>query len=229
MLPNNGNVIMSAEQAADHSSKTVRVVPTTSLQAGLAALVAFDPLADADDERRRDERGGRGRRDRRGHARVARRPAERRRRCARASGSGSPTASRSRAARRSTRSRAPCSSRLLAEPRGVLTLLTGEEPPALDDAARRARRRASRARARRARGRPAALPAPAGGRVTRSTDSVSLDVAPIRVVLVEDNDTFRETLELLFGMRERDRGRRQRRDRRRGARARAPSSSPTSC
>jgi uncharacterized protein len=36
-------VIMSAEQAADHSSKRVRVVPTRSLQAGLAALIAFDP------------------------------------------------------------------------------------------------------------------------------------------------------------------------------------------
>jgi hypothetical protein len=43
LLPNNKNVIMAAEQAADHSSKVVRVVPTTSLQAGLAALVAFDP------------------------------------------------------------------------------------------------------------------------------------------------------------------------------------------
>jgi DAK2 domain fusion protein YloV len=43
VLPNNGNVIMSAEQAADHASKTVRVVPTRSLQAGLAALIAFDP------------------------------------------------------------------------------------------------------------------------------------------------------------------------------------------
>ena len=31
LLPNNKNVIMTAEQAADHSSKTVRVVPTTSL------------------------------------------------------------------------------------------------------------------------------------------------------------------------------------------------------
>jgi hypothetical protein len=47
LLPNNKNVIMAAEQAADHSSKVVRVVPTTSLQAGLAALVAFDPTADA--------------------------------------------------------------------------------------------------------------------------------------------------------------------------------------
>jgi DAK2 domain fusion protein YloV len=42
VLPNNRNVIMAAEQAAEHSSKRVRVVPTTSLQAGLAALVAFD-------------------------------------------------------------------------------------------------------------------------------------------------------------------------------------------
>ena len=37
LLPNNKNVFMAAEQAADHASKVVRVVPTTSLQAGLAA------------------------------------------------------------------------------------------------------------------------------------------------------------------------------------------------
>ena len=49
VLPNNKNVIMSAEQAADHASKTVRVVPTVSIQAGLAALVAFDPTVSADD------------------------------------------------------------------------------------------------------------------------------------------------------------------------------------
>jgi fatty acid kinase len=49
LLPNNGNVIMSAEQAADHSSKRVRVVPTRSLQAGLAALVAFDPSVGAEE------------------------------------------------------------------------------------------------------------------------------------------------------------------------------------
>ena len=48
VLPNNKNVIMAAEQAADHSSKRVRVVPTTSLQAGLAALVAFDPALGAE-------------------------------------------------------------------------------------------------------------------------------------------------------------------------------------
>jgi DAK2 domain fusion protein YloV len=49
LLPNNKNVIMAAEQAADHSSKHVRVVPTTSLQAGLAALVAFDESVGADE------------------------------------------------------------------------------------------------------------------------------------------------------------------------------------
>jgi uncharacterized protein len=49
VLPNNGNVIMSAEQAADHASKLVRVVPTRSVQAGLAALVAFDPSVGAAD------------------------------------------------------------------------------------------------------------------------------------------------------------------------------------
>jgi dihydroxyacetone kinase-like predicted kinase len=49
VLPNNKNVFMAAEQAADHASKTVRVVPTSSLQAGLAALVAFDPTLLGDD------------------------------------------------------------------------------------------------------------------------------------------------------------------------------------
>jgi DAK2 domain fusion protein YloV len=42
VLPNNGNVIMSAEQAAGLASKPVRVVHTRSIQAGLAAMVAFD-------------------------------------------------------------------------------------------------------------------------------------------------------------------------------------------
>ena len=49
LLPNNENVLMAAEQAADHSSKHVHVVPTTSLQAGLAALVAFDETIGADE------------------------------------------------------------------------------------------------------------------------------------------------------------------------------------
>ena len=41
LLPNNSNVVMSAEQAARVAGKPVRVVPTASIPAGLAALVAF--------------------------------------------------------------------------------------------------------------------------------------------------------------------------------------------
>jgi DAK2 domain fusion protein YloV len=48
LLPNNANVIMSAEQAARHASKPVRVIPTRSLQEGLAALVAYDGTRSAE-------------------------------------------------------------------------------------------------------------------------------------------------------------------------------------
>ena len=43
LLPNNSNVVMAAEQAARLASKHVQVVPTRSIQAGLAAAVAFNP------------------------------------------------------------------------------------------------------------------------------------------------------------------------------------------
>jgi len=43
VLPNNSNVILSAEQAAEHASKPVRVIPSRSVQAGLAALVRYLP------------------------------------------------------------------------------------------------------------------------------------------------------------------------------------------
>jgi uncharacterized protein len=48
VLPNNSNVIMSAEQAARHAGKPVRVVRTDSIQAGLAAMVAYDPARSAE-------------------------------------------------------------------------------------------------------------------------------------------------------------------------------------
>ncbi len=47
LLPNSANVQMAAERAAELSEKQVLVVPTTSLQAGLAAAVALDPGRDA--------------------------------------------------------------------------------------------------------------------------------------------------------------------------------------
>jgi dihydroxyacetone kinase-like predicted kinase len=49
LLPNSANVIMAAEQAAENVSKAVAVVPTRSIQAGLAALVAFDASVPADE------------------------------------------------------------------------------------------------------------------------------------------------------------------------------------
>ncbi|MCC6629077.1 MAG: DAK2 domain-containing protein [Chloroflexi bacterium] len=45
VLPNNGNIIMAARQAADLATKPVRVVPSRSLPQGMAALLAFRPGA----------------------------------------------------------------------------------------------------------------------------------------------------------------------------------------
>ena len=78
VLPNNSNVILTAEQAAELSPKRVRVIPSRSVQAGLAAMGRY-----ISDERGRAERGGHARRprvgrDRRGDRRVARRGARRR-------------------------------------------------------------------------------------------------------------------------------------------------------
>ncbi len=43
VLPNNSNVILSAEQAIPLTDKPMRVVPTRSVQTGLAAMIAYDP------------------------------------------------------------------------------------------------------------------------------------------------------------------------------------------
>jgi DAK2 domain fusion protein YloV len=48
VLPNNGNVIMSAEQAVALAAKPAVIVPTRSIQAGLSALLAYDPSASAE-------------------------------------------------------------------------------------------------------------------------------------------------------------------------------------
>jgi hypothetical protein len=49
VLPNSANVQMAAERAAELSEKAVRVVPTRSMQAGLAAAVALDAGATAEE------------------------------------------------------------------------------------------------------------------------------------------------------------------------------------
>ena len=47
VLPNNSNVILSAEQAAKLTDKLVRVIPSRSVPAGLAAIVRYLPSLDA--------------------------------------------------------------------------------------------------------------------------------------------------------------------------------------
>jgi hypothetical protein len=49
VLPNSPNVILAAERAAELSEKPARVVATRAQQAGLAALLAFDPGASAEE------------------------------------------------------------------------------------------------------------------------------------------------------------------------------------
>jgi hypothetical protein len=49
VLPNSKNVVMAAEQAGEAVDKDVRVVPTHTLQAGLGALVAYDPRRSVDE------------------------------------------------------------------------------------------------------------------------------------------------------------------------------------
>jgi fatty acid kinase len=49
VLPNSPNVIMAAERAGELAEKAVRVVPSRSQQAGLAAAVALNPAAPAAD------------------------------------------------------------------------------------------------------------------------------------------------------------------------------------
>jgi uncharacterized protein len=48
VLPNNKNIIPVAEQVDELTSKTVRVVKTTGIAEGFAALIEYDPEATAD-------------------------------------------------------------------------------------------------------------------------------------------------------------------------------------
>ncbi len=49
ILPNNGNIVMAAEQAADVAEVNALVVPTKTVPQGLAALLAFNPSKNADE------------------------------------------------------------------------------------------------------------------------------------------------------------------------------------
>lgn len=51
VLPNNKNIIMAAQQCIGMSDINVIVIPTTSVQQGVAAILAMDPSADAESNR----------------------------------------------------------------------------------------------------------------------------------------------------------------------------------
>jgi hypothetical protein len=131
VLPDNGNVIMSAEQAASASSKTARVVATRSMQAGLAALVAFDPgrgadenVAEMDDAAAAVATGA---------VTVASRDVQLNGVAVRSGkwlglADGEPVAG----GETFDEVAGAVLERLLAEPRGLVTLLAGEDAPALD-------------------------------------------------------------------------------------------------
>ena len=72
LLPNNSNVVLAAEQAARVAGKPVQVVPTESIPAGLAALVAFNGERSADENAAAMREALAGGRDRRGRGCLAR-------------------------------------------------------------------------------------------------------------------------------------------------------------
>ncbi len=131
VLPNNGNVIMSAEQAAENAVKGVRVVPTRSLQAGLAALVAFDPaLSAAENAEAMHEAAGAVAT---GAVTVASRDVQLNGVSVRSGkwlglADGEPVVGGDTFAEVA----GAVLERLLGEPRGLLTLLTGEDAPELE-------------------------------------------------------------------------------------------------
>ncbi|MCG0274662.1 MAG: DAK2 domain-containing protein [Thermosediminibacteraceae bacterium] len=53
ILPNNKNIILTAEQVKNLSSKNVYVVPTKSIPQGISALLAYDPNVDAKENTKR--------------------------------------------------------------------------------------------------------------------------------------------------------------------------------
>jgi uncharacterized protein len=131
VLPNNSNVVMSAEQAARLASKPVRVVHTDSIPAGLAAMVAYDPHRSAEANVAEMHEALEALST--GEVTVASRDAEIDGVQARQGAFLGLVGGRAVSADASfdVVARAVLD-RLLAEPRGVLTLLTGEQAPSLN-------------------------------------------------------------------------------------------------
>ena len=158
MLPSSSNVIMAAERACGLSEKPARVVPATSQQASLLALVELDPAAALDENAERLEAAladvATG-----GVAPAARDDAQGRFKRGDAVG----FAGGEIVAWGGAGSTLLATIEVLAEDAEIVTVIGGAEAP---DPARPGRRpRARRGRAREARGRPAELVVAARGAV----------------------------------------------------------------
>ena len=132
LLPNNSNVILAAEQAAENASKVARVIPTRSLQAGLAALVAFDASRGAKENVADMLEAADGVVT--GAVTIASRDVQLNGVAVQKGkwlglADGEPVAG----GETFDEVAQAVLERLLREPRGVLTLLTGESPPSLDE------------------------------------------------------------------------------------------------
>jgi len=131
LLPNNSNVILSAEQAVGLTAKAVELVPTDSIQAGLAAMVAFQPERSATEnvaEMREILEGVAT-----GEVTIASRDVEMNGLAVR-KGAWLGLADGQAVAGGADFEEvaAAVAERLLSEPRGVLTLLTGADEPELE-------------------------------------------------------------------------------------------------
>jgi dihydroxyacetone kinase-like predicted kinase len=131
VLPDNSNVILAAEQAAELAGRAVRVVPTRSLQEGLTALVAFSADRSAGENAEEMQQALEGVAT--GEVTIASRDAALNGLCVRegeylglagekAIATGPSFLDVSRAVAEA----------LLEDPRDVLTILTGEDAPPLD-------------------------------------------------------------------------------------------------
>ena len=131
VLPNDRNVVMTAEQVAAGATKTVSVLATTTLQAGLAAAVAFDPGLPAADNVAAMSRAVAGVST--GAVTIASRDVETNG-VAVHKGAWLGLADGSPIAGGETFDEVArlVAERLLAEPHEILTLLTGEQPQPLD-------------------------------------------------------------------------------------------------
>jgi DAK2 domain fusion protein YloV len=132
VLPNNPNVLPSAEQAAGLAAKPVHVIPTRSLAAGLAVMVAFDATRPAEEnaaamrEALRDVVTG-------AVTRATRDAEVNGLRIAAGQYLGLLDEEPIAATEDLESAATAVVERLLAEPRDVLTLLTGEDEPPLDE------------------------------------------------------------------------------------------------